>query len=61
MCETPDMSSIRSVGDTELSTKNVTLGRKVKDEEDICGMEWIGSEQAIEEEEQSKILVSYNE
>jgi hypothetical protein len=33
----------------------------VKDEEDICGMEWIGSEQAIEEEEQSKILVSYNE
>jgi hypothetical protein len=33
----------------------------VKDEEDICGMEWIGSEQRIEEEEQSKILVSYNE
>jgi hypothetical protein len=34
----------------------------VKDEEYICGMEWIGSEQGIEEEEeQSKILVSYNE
>jgi hypothetical protein len=24
-------------------------------------VEWIGSEQGIEEEEQSKILVSYNE
>jgi hypothetical protein len=33
----------------------------VKDEEYICGMEWIGSEQGIEGEEQSKILVSYNE